>query len=515
MNEINLYFLIIIATALVAITVVPSAVFQRVVNKFGGFCEVLFGIVFLYSLLAGILREGWGNNFSVQWGWVGVHWDRLSWILALLVSFLGTVIVRYARNYLAGDKRQGYFFKWLSVTVGSVLVLVLAPGLWQFAFAWVGMSIGLHQLLIYFPNRRGTLLSARKKFVFSRLGDVLLLVSFYEIFSTVGASDWASIFSWVRAGGEISAWVVWALIFTALLKSVQFPFHTWLPDTMGTPTPVSALMHAGLVNAGGFLIVRFSPLLVEVPSALTALAWIGAFTAGFAAMVMLTQTSVKRSLAYSTIAQMGFMMLQCGLGAFSLAILHLVAHSLYKGYAFLSSGSAVNLALRARLDIHGRPVSRHKIWIAVGSALLIVGTVFVMPGLANWGKAGTLVLSVFVVMALTQLIWVQMKRGLSLLPTVAMSIALTLGYFLLADLFSWFLADITAVNAVRSWMLEAMLALALFIFLVTSIRFQDGEPGFLTVEYKRRLYVHALNGFYMNTLINRLARKMGLVPAGR
>jgi len=145
------------------------------------------------------------------------------------------------------------------------------------------------------------------------------------------------------ANSSCVAPLAFLLVIAASLESAQFPFHSWLPDTMETPTPVSALMHAGIINAGGFLVVRLSPILINAPAALNTLAIVGAFTALFASVVMLTQTSVKRSLAYSTIAQMGFMMLQCGLGAFALATLHLVAHSLYKAHAFLSSGSVVAL----------------------------------------------------------------------------------------------------------------------------------------------------------------------------
>ena len=141
----------------------------------------------------------------------------------------------------------------------------------------------------------------------------------------------------------------------AMTKSAQFPFHSWLPDTMETPTPVSALMHAGVINAGGFLVIRLSPLVSLSPIALDLLALIGALTAMLGAVVMLTQTSIKRSLAYSTIAQMGFMMLQCGLGAFSAALLHIVAHSAYKAHAFLSSGSVLDSAARTRTEFKAVP----------------------------------------------------------------------------------------------------------------------------------------------------------------
>ena len=131
------------------------------------------------------------------------------------------------------------------------------------------------------------------------------------------------------------------LAVAALLKSAQFPVHGWLTEVMEAPTPVSALLHAGVINAGGFLLIRFADVLVQSPGVLAALVMIGGFTALFGGLVMLTQSAVKTSLAWSTIAQMGFMTMQCGLALFPLALLHIVAHSLYKAHAFLSSGGAV------------------------------------------------------------------------------------------------------------------------------------------------------------------------------
>ncbi len=129
----------------------------------------------------------------------------------------------------------------------------------------------------------------------------------------------------------------------ALLKSAQFPVHGWLTEVMETPTPVSALLHAGVINAGGFLLIRFADVMLLAPGVLAVLVMVGGFTALFGGLVMLTQPAVKTSLAWSTVAQMGFMILECGLGLFPLALLHIVAHSLYKTHSFLASGEAVEL----------------------------------------------------------------------------------------------------------------------------------------------------------------------------
>jgi NAD(P)H-quinone oxidoreductase subunit 5 len=453
--------------------------------------------------------------------WIGIRFDALSATILLLVCFLGAIILRFSRNYLAGDEEQGHFFKWMCVTLGAVMAMVVAPGLVQFGLAWVATSLGLHKLLIYFPDRLGTLLSARKKSVFSRVGDLCLIGAFLGIYAIYGVQDFGQLFEATQMqGGSLTnyAWIGWLIILGALLKSAQFPFHTWLPDTMGAPTPVSALMHAGIINGGGYLVVRLSPVLVNTPGALHMLAICGALTAIYGSMVMLSQTSVKRALAYSTIAQMGFMLLQCGLGAFHLAVLHLVAHSLYKGHAFLSSGCAVETAKKLNAKPHYSRLNPSRIWLAVGvSMAIVVGLSFAFD-VSPSEKPGMLVLSMVVVMALTQLLWTAMRRGqvgIALAGTAGVAGSIAALYYLLAMIAGMMLASSLPAQVESAFLFESIIALLMLGFLITSIRFQDGEPGFLTVAYKRRLYVHALNGFYMNTLANRLARAIGLVPRNR
>jgi NAD(P)H-quinone oxidoreductase subunit 5 len=245
------------------------------------------------------------------------------------------------------------------------------------------------------------------------------------------------------------------------------------------------------------------------------LAIVGAVTAVYASMVMLSQTSVKRALAYSTIAQMGFMLLQCGLGAFHLAVLHLVAHSLYKGHAFLSCGSAVETAKKLNAKPHYAKLKPSRIWLAIGVSFFIVLGMSIPFNVSPSDKPGMLVLSMVVVMALTQLLWTAMRRGqvgIAFAGTVGVAGSIAALYYLLAMVAEMMLSSAVPAKVPAAPIFEAIIAVLLLGFLVTSIRFQDGEPGFLTVAYKRRLYVHALNGFYMNTLANRLARAIGLMP---
>ena len=280
-------------------------------------------------------REG-TRVAAVHAGWRGLA-------LLALVAFVGWVVLRYARVYLDGEDGQGAFTGWLCSTLAMVLLLVQAGHLVIFAAAWIGTSLCLHHLLLFYPKRAAAVRGARKKFVVARAGDAAVLVAFGLLFWWFGTGDIAALNAAAAAGAGSGVIVVAAggLAVAALLKSAQFPTHGWLTEVMETPTPVSALLHAGVVNAGGFLLIRFADVMLLAPGILAVLVMIGGFTALFACLVMLAQPAVKTSLAWSTIGQMGFMILQCGLALFPLALLHILAHSLYKAHAFLASGGAV------------------------------------------------------------------------------------------------------------------------------------------------------------------------------
>lgn len=295
--------------------------------------------------IAVLLARGPGTSPTFGLGAFGFscRLDALSAIMTLLVSSVGWVVLRYSRTYLDGEVGHGRFMGWMSLTIVSVLALVSSGNLVQLALAWIAASLCLHQLLLFYPERFQARRAARKKYVTARLADGALLVAALLLGGGYGTGDIAGITSSARAG-EIHGFAQWAcgfLAVAAMLKSAQFPTHGWLTEVMETPTPVSALLHAGLINAGGFLLIRFADIMLLSPSVLALLMIVGGFTAVFGCLVMLTQPAVKTSLAWSTISQMGFMIFQCGLALFPLALLHIVAHSLYKAHAFLSSGNAV------------------------------------------------------------------------------------------------------------------------------------------------------------------------------
>ena len=516
----NFYTVMVVAgpLALLAVTLIPTSFANRrgrQVATWGS--RLLMGSLTL-AVLAGIglLREGPLVLQGLGAGPVrfGVYFDTLSAVMLLLVSFLGTVVVRYSGNYLAGDPQQGRFIQWLCATIGSVLLLCISGNLLMFTLAWTATSLSLHELLTFYPDRPAAILAARKKFLISRLGDACLvgaLVMTWQCFGTWNFSEMFAQADVLRAqGGGHSACLGWTsvlLVTGSLLKSAQFPFHSWLPDTMETPTPVSALMHAGIINAGGFLVVRLSPIISGSPAALNLLALVGAFTALFASMIMLTQTSVKRSLAYSTIAQMGFMMLQCGLGAFALAVLHIVAHSLYKAHAFLSSGSVVGMT-RATWIPSERPAAHPLVLVGtLVSAIAITWGFGALFGYSLANGPGVLLLGAVFMMALAYLLWnlwASSHRSSLIGWGLLVGAGVAAAYFALHSAFEKLLSSSVASFAPsRSPIEYGVMSLVVLLFMGVLI-LQSQLPSWSATRLGRAFYVHASQAFYLGQLANRL-----------
>jgi NAD(P)H-quinone oxidoreductase subunit 5 len=276
--------------------------------------------------------------------------DLLSATLALLVAFIGWIVMRYSRTYLDGEEREGAFHGLMLATLAAVLVFVQSGSLAVLVLSSVGVGLGLRRLLLFYPSRPEARRAATKFALVWHGGDVALALAAALLVSTFGTADLAALASVASVGGlGVPGNIAVALVvIAAALKTAAFPLHGWLTEVMEAPTPVSALLHAGIINSGGVLLITAAGLVHLSPGAMAALVMIGGFTALFGAAVMLTQSAVKTALAWSTVSQMGFMLLQCGLGLWALALLHIVAHSLYKAHAFLSSGGAVNAVASLR-----------------------------------------------------------------------------------------------------------------------------------------------------------------------
>jgi NAD(P)H-quinone oxidoreductase subunit 5 len=251
---------------------------------------------------------------------------------------------------------------------------------------------------------------------------------------------------------------------------------------METPTPVSALMHAGIINAGGILVIRLSPVITLSPAALDILCFAGAFTALFGSVVMLTQASIKRSLAFSTVAQMGFMMLECGLGAFHLALLHLVAHSLYKSHAFLSSGGAVLTGKKAERKAPG--------FLSINAGVLAV--VIVTVTASHVFPASQPVLCGIFALAIMQMMWYE--AWLTAITVACLAVAIYFGLEQYAAMLT------TPIVRTDAWVTTSILV----SFTVVAVAVTQ-LPWISRTSFGKHVYVLARNGFYLNTLANRLA----------
>ncbi|HEY4178698.1 MAG TPA: NADH-quinone oxidoreductase subunit L [Kofleriaceae bacterium] len=299
-----------------------------------------------------------------------VQLGLVSSCMFLLVCTVALVVVRYARTYLAGQKELDRFARAMLLTVASATILTTSNHLAVLVLAWFATDIGLHQLLTFFRNRRQAIIVAHKKFLLSRVADACFVGAIVLIGGEMGTLRIDEINKIALSMGSLSPTghaATILLVIGVLLKSAQIPFHGWMQAVMEAPTPVSALLHAGVVNIGGFVMIRLAPLMMHAYIAQSILIGVGLFTTIVAALVMTTRTAIKGALAWSTIGQMGFMLVQCGLGAWHLALMHLLAHSLYKAHTFLSSGSIVQ-QWRANHIIHHH---RLRYWHFLGGLILV------------------------------------------------------------------------------------------------------------------------------------------------
>jgi NAD(P)H-quinone oxidoreductase subunit 5 len=472
-----------------------------------------FSLLLALLSAAGVAIGGACHHRLIGLGSLGIslHLDSLSAIMLVLVAFLGAVITRYSVNYLDGDPRHGRFAQGLAATVSCVLLLVLSGNLAQFALAWIATSLTLHKLLTFYPDRKLAIAAARKKFLVSRLAEACVIAATFLIWHRFGTLEFDQLFAKASslagtASPNVSG-IAFLLVTAALLKSAQFPFHSWLPETLEAPTPVSALMHAGIINAGGFLIIRLSPLVSLAPAALNLLAIVGTVSAVLASLVMMTQTSIKRSLAWSTVSQMGFMMLQCGLGAFALAVLHIVAHSLYKSYAFLSSGSILAIT-KAAWTPSGRPSSHPALLAFILSvAVSLTLTVGHFFGVHFSTDPGLLVLASVFIMALAFMLWnlwsTRFPSRLASWGVLAAALIACIWFAAHQGALSILGNALPAYQPVRSHAELALMAGVVLLFM-TVLLFQACLPALATRPAFRRLYIHASNGFYLGTLAHRL-----------
>ena len=296
------------------------------------------------ALLGGLAALAWLPLQSGGPAWL--PWLAVSlpgaW-MALLVQLLATVIGVFSSRYLNGEAGQSRYVTAFASVVAAVHLLLLADHWLVLIGAWALVGVGLQRLLCFYADRPFALLAAHKKRLADRLADVLLLGAAVLAWTEVGSGSLSDLRLHLDQSGAsvLLQGSAVCLVLAVIVRTALLPVHGWLIQVMEAPTPVSALLHAGVVNLGGWVLIRFAPLLEAAVVARWLLIGFGLATALLAGAVMLTRVSIKVRLAWSTVAQMGFMVLECGLGLYTLAALHLVGHSLYKAHAFLSAASVV------------------------------------------------------------------------------------------------------------------------------------------------------------------------------
>lgn len=267
--------------------------------------------------------------------------DRLAWVMAGLILIVVTNVLAYSKRYLAGDRHQNAHRRHVALLAASVLAMAFADHLGVLLVAWAAANLLLVRLMMHHGRWQAARNSGWLALKTFALGVTFLAAGFGLLIASSGT---ASISSLTQGSGQSSALRTAGLALVALAamtQSAAWPFHRWLTSSLNSPTPVSALMHAGIVNGGGFLIVRFAPLFASEPLLLHGLYLAGLVTAVVGSFWKIVQTDVKRMLACSTMGQMGFMLMQCGMGLFAPAVSHLCWHGLFKAYLFLGAGSAV------------------------------------------------------------------------------------------------------------------------------------------------------------------------------
>lgn len=304
--------------------------------QLGGFSFLLASISGLMQWVGGVVPSHWFSQHPA------------SPVVLWVVTCIGWLVMRFSYRYLAGDPGQDAFLRGLQWLLSGVVVLVVTNHVLVFMAGWVGISLALHQLLLFYPQRPRAQLAAHKKFIFARLAELALGGAFLILY-VQHHSPWLS--DLLQTSGPLNLGQQTAAILialAALIKCAQLPVHGWLIQVVEAPTPVSALLHAGVINLGGYVLILAAPLLSRSFAAQALVLVVAGLTLVIAALAMSVQTSVKESLAWSTCAQMGLMLLECAMGFYALALLHLAAHSFYKAYSFLYAGEGLNGTLIAR-----------------------------------------------------------------------------------------------------------------------------------------------------------------------
>ncbi len=331
----------------VIVTVSAGRIGEQVARVSVAFSVAIFAVALGLFLHQSALNQG--HMLTLGISLFTIYFDSLSALMALAVSAISLVVHLYSVRYLQDDPAYARFFVLLDTINAAIMMMVLAGDLLTLLLAWHAIGVILYFLLNHDTRRGAANRYAFWTLITHRVGDLPLVVAAALLYYAYGTLSIPALFDAIAGdpahtnvfGLPITETVGLLVLSAAFAKSAQFPLHTWLPYTMEGPTPVSALMHAGIVNSGGFLINRFAPVFTQTNAVLQVALLVGLITTIMGSVMMLMQSDIKKALGYSTMGQMGYMVMECGLGAFSLAIFHLITHGVFKATLFMGSGTLI------------------------------------------------------------------------------------------------------------------------------------------------------------------------------
>ncbi|HVG01372.1 MAG TPA: proton-conducting transporter membrane subunit [Nitrospira sp.] len=482
--------------------------------------------------------------------------DRLAAVMMVLITVVSLVIHVYSQRYMRDDSGYVKFFGLLSLLTFVLLTLVSSGHLIWLFLSWHAVTWLLRSLLNFNAGNAAARMAGRTTLRVQGIGDAAFLGAIVLIYATFGTFDLSQIFELANgpAGMAVFGKDTWfelravtlitlLMVITVMTKSAQFPFHIWLAGTIEAPTPVSAMLHAGIVNAGGFLVNRLAPLFGMSPPTLYILFIVGALTALIGASTMLTQSSIKRTLVFSTMGQMGYMVMECGLGAFALAVFHLCAHGLFKATLFLNSGTNIHDArVEFKLpDSHSVKDAKEFAlmpWITGLAITLMLPLIIVLMahGLVNiplFESQGTLIFLFFAWVTSAQATFSLYRLHASESLKVSLSMVATLTiigftYLWAGEAFTHFLypvpGQVAAYFEAASWnqrLFDSFLALTTVLIVAVWVVLYGKAHGMKLLlpswldQIQDRLYVALLSGLYVEALLRAAGAARGSNRAGR
>ncbi|MCL1981261.1 MAG: NADH-quinone oxidoreductase subunit L [Proteobacteria bacterium] len=363
------------------------------------FFRVRSGVIINQDVYTWILS----GNLVVSFGFLV---DQLTAVMLIVVTSVSALVHIYSVGYMKGEEGYYRFFAYLSLFTFSMLMLVLGNNFLQLFFGWEAVGLSSYLLIGFYFNKQSAADAGKKAFIVNRFGDFGFLIGLLLVFTLFGSLHYQEVFSRVSElemqkitlfGSQINAATLIALLLFcgAIGKSAQIPLHVWLPDAMEGPTPVSALIHAAtMVTAGVFLVARCNPIFSLSPVVLNLITVLGAVTALFAATIALVQTDIKRVVAYSTVSQLAYMFIGCGVGAYSAGIFHLFTHAYFKALLFLGCGSVI-LGMHHEQDLRAMGGLKRQMPVTYVTFLLASLSIAGVPGLAGFFSKDEILLMAF------------------------------------------------------------------------------------------------------------------------